>query len=670
MTGRNSLRAALLGSCALMFPVQVLAQSQNEEGQHLGTIIIESKRDVATDTAIAVTGIDQEEMDDRQASTIAELIASVPGVTLINGSTPLGGGINIRGFGGGNTYGANQKVLITIDGATQGSEELYRIGTQLFTDPELYKSVSVIRGTAGSFEYGSGVVGGIVQLETKDASDFTGGQIGYRLRQGLTFGTNGDGITSSTILAWQPAENLEFVANYVWRRQGEQVDGNGDLIGAEGFKTPSWSVKGKYSFGQNNDQYVSLSLSETTMAERDVPYDAIGGNAFGNVDRDMETRNIALTYGWNPQDNDLVDLTVRLSYADQQIDSEGVPAPGDALRNADHRYETTKLTVKNTARFSFGGIDNELRAGAEFIQKERLTASSAPGGSDDRIAVFLIDKFDFGNGLTITPALRYESQEITYKGAPQPRIPVEYFENDALMGGIDVRYEFASGFAVFGGVSYTESLPILDDFENQAQNWGGTLVNYMTTNEQARTWELGASYRGTDLFAEGDAFSVKANYYLTDVWNITSESGVNAVDLRGLELEASYSMQNGLYAELGTNVVDYESRTTAGVWRDWYVQTPADSLRLVAGKRWDDELDLSWEMVANKRWDDSGVASQERSGFAVHNLRATYRPQEGALEGTEIRLGVENLFDRDYIPRLGTRYAPGRNVKLSIVKSF
>src|SRR5690606_16394741 len=136
---------------------------------------------------------------------------SVPGVTLINGSTPTGGGINIRGFGAGNTYGSNQKVLIQVDGATQGSEELYRISTQLLTDPELYKSVEVIRGTTGTFEYGSGVVGGMVRLQTKDAGDFTGGQIGVKVRQALSFGTNGDGISSSTTLAWQPAEDLEFL---------------------------------------------------------------------------------------------------------------------------------------------------------------------------------------------------------------------------------------------------------------------------------------------------------------------------------------------------------------------------------------------------------------------------------------------------------------------------
>jgi len=181
----------------------------------LGTIFLgESKREVRTDTATTVTQIDETEINVRQAGTVAELIDSVPGVTLVNGATPQGSDTNIRRYGSNDTFGTDQKVLIQVDGVTRGSEELYRIGNQLFSDPMLYKEVEVIRGTVGSFEYGSGVVGGVVRLETKDASEFTGGMPGLAFRQTLEFQTNGTGVTSSSILAWQPTEKLEFLLNY------------------------------------------------------------------------------------------------------------------------------------------------------------------------------------------------------------------------------------------------------------------------------------------------------------------------------------------------------------------------------------------------------------------------------------------------------------------------
>ena len=141
-------KTALLGATAivsavlLQAPASAQESTESETGEFLGTLTLgESKRDVQTDTATPVTVVDQEEIEDRQAGTIAELIDSVPGVSLVNGSTPIGSGINIRGFGANGTYGTDQKVAIQVDGASVGSEELYRIGTQLYTDPYLYLSL-------------------------------------------------------------------------------------------------------------------------------------------------------------------------------------------------------------------------------------------------------------------------------------------------------------------------------------------------------------------------------------------------------------------------------------------------------------------------------------------------------------------------------------------------
>ena len=56
--------------------------------------------------------------------------------------------------------------------------------------------------------------------------------------------------------------------------------------------------------------------------------------------------------------------------------------------------------------------------------------------------------------------------------------------------------------------------------------------------------------------------------------------------------------------------------------------------------------------------------------YTVHNLRATWKPQNGALEGTEVRFGLENAFDHDYTGNLSSRKAPGRTYKLGITKVF
>ena len=319
-------RGALLRATTALSMAATAAQAQ--EGDFLGTITLgESKRAVQTRTATPLTVIDRRQIDDRQADTIAELIDAVPGVALVNGSTPQGSGISIRGFGANGTFGTDQKVRILVDGATVGGEEIYRVGTQLFTAPALYREVEVIRGTVGSFEYGTGIVGGVVRLETKDASDFTGGTPGLAFDQTLDAWSNGSGFASSSILAWQPTERAEVLLSYTWREQGNQEAGDGDEIGNSACALPSWLAKARLTFGQDDAHTLSVSCTETTSAESDVPYDTflVTGGTFGNVDRDILSQTAALSYGCNPAGRDLIDLEMTLSHANQEIDQDYVP---------------------------------------------------------------------------------------------------------------------------------------------------------------------------------------------------------------------------------------------------------------------------------------------------------------------------------------------------------
>lgn len=673
-------RACLLGTASCISLITAAAWAQEQDDGFLGTLELgESKREIQTGTAVPITSIDQEEINDRQANTVAELIDTVPGVTLVNGSTPQGSGINIRGFGANDTYGNDQKVLILVDGATTGSEELYRIGNQLFTDPLLYKNASVIRGTVGSFEFGSGVVGGVVKLETKDASDFTGGVPGFRFRQTLEGYSNGNGFASSSLLAWQPSEQTEFLFNFTYRDQDDQKDGDGETIGNSAFTLPSLLVKGKYSFGKNLDHSITASWNQSLSEERDVPYDSFGTSAdsFGNVDRDIETRIGILRYQYRPADNDLIDLDVNLSYSEQSIDSsyvsgssslEGTPFIPSirALADATHNYETTKLTIKNTSYFQTGVASHDLRAGIEYINRERLDAPSAPGGTDRRIALFAVDDIQVGDHVTISPALRYETQHIEGDGATAPYNA--NYNNDALMGGLSARYEFTSGFAIFGGGAYTESLPIIDDLGSPA---------FMTQPEKSRTWEAGFSFDGGDVFTNGDTVRAKVNFYNTDLWDVTSYAQSNPITgtsvlldeikTRGVEIEASYANEGGFYVDFNANLVSGTETNENGEESRWRNE-PADSARITFGRRFGETLDVSWEIFGAKSGFDS--SGDPTAGYGVNTLRTSYFPQEGPFEGFEVRAGIENIFDKKYLPNLSTRNAPGRNFKVTLAKTF
>ena len=677
LRGTTALVCVPLG-VALAAPV-----AAQEDPGFLGTLILTAgKRDLTFGTALPRTVMGEEEIQDRQASTVAQLIDSVPGVSLVNGTTPQGSGINIRGFGANTTFGSDQKIAVQVDGASVGSEELYRIGTQLFTDPLLYREVEVLRGTIGSFAYGSGIVGGVVKLETKDASDFTGGVPGFGGSQTFEYSSNGGGWVTSTNLAWMPTEQTEFLLNYSLRDQGDLEAGDGTTIGNSAFRTPSYLAKGKFTFGDSNAHSITLSHSRTEADDKDVPYDqfATDGGSFGNVDRLTDTQQTVLEYRFAPG-NDLIDLRANLSYADQKIEYDYVPGSSPlegtpsfpflvGTVNADQRYETTKLTITNRSIFETGTVSHDLLAGFEIQRRERAdnTAAGAPGGTNDRMALFVIDEMSIGQ-FTVTPAIRYESSKIDSATA-LAGVPNSY-DSDALMGGLALAYDFGNGLSVFGSAAYTEGLPIIDDLGTSA-----TAQRRINQSEKSRTYEIGAEYTGTDVFAAGDSLTVRGNYYDTDLYDITSYtvSGSTSVELRdvqskGFELEASYGMANGTYVDFAGHRADgteFNPDGTSAVWRN----TAADRLQLTVGKKWDNWLDLSWEMVhsANRR----DALRNDLADVTVHNLRATWRPQEGVLTGTEFRAGIENLLDEDYVGHLSSasRKAPGRTFKVSVTKSF
>jgi len=642
----------------------------------LGTITLgESKRAVQTQTATPVTVIDEKEIRDRQAGTVAELIDSVPGVALVNGDTAQGSGISIRGFGSNQTFGTDQKVLIQVDGATRGAEELYRIGTQLFTDPFLFKEVEVIRGTVGSFEYGSGVVGGVVRLETIDPEDLTGGETGVALRQTLEFGTNGSGVALSTIGAWQPTEDFGVMFNYTRRRLGFPEDGNGNIINPdrEEIDDPSWMVKGKYRFGADKAHSLEASYQKTKSSQFDVPYDSFGNiTFFGNVDRIVESETAIVKYGFNPV-NDLIDVTLQYSYVDEEVTQDPVscplfvppfsapPAPlsqCSGLLDADHKYETTTVTLKNTAFFETGMAVHDLTAGIEYINRQRANAFAAPGGEDDRWAAFLVDEIGIGDAWTVTPALRYETSEV--KGSTPP--DDGQFSNSALMGGLSVRYAFGNGFALFGSAAYTEVMPIIDDLE---------FPDRITTSEKSRTYEAGFSFERQGVIADRDNVAVKLVYFDSELWDVTSfVSGGEPLDeirTEGVEIEASYAMETGFYADLNATWGRGKEIDSAGVKSDWRNQAQ-DNLRLTVGKVFDDVYDLSWEAVLADSININGTRSPS---YEVHNLRLTIAPDgNGLWKDTEFRVGIENLFDEQYTPNLASRPQPGRNFKFTLAKTF
>lgn len=679
MTTRTHLMAG--AAIIAVLPAHLTAQDLLLGSIELG----ESLRSLATDTATAATVIDQDELDARQASTMTELLDSVPNVALVNGGLPQGSAISIRGLGTqSGTYGTDGKVAVVIDGIASGAEEIYRNGSMFALEPELFREITVTRGPAESFRYTSGAIGGTVEAQTKDAADFLAEEDTFALRQKFGYESNGDGLTSTSILAWAPDDKLDVLAFAGYRTVGDRTDGDGVTLDSTGFDMPSALLK--VSYRPNETNTFTFGYAYNKIPEFDVPYDAyLPSWADTLVDRETEDTTTYLSYRYNPADNDLVNLEARLTYKREGIFIEEVSGTTtSSIFNSDHDTATRALRIENEALFQTGHIHHTLTTGIELSERERtstqfvgafagLNDGSAPGGTDKSVALYLADKMQVGDKLTLTPQLRFEKQTLTSQGNDYDYVSFSTipavadgaaFSKEALTGALSARYAVTPDFAVFGTMAYNENLPILDDIRDATKR---------VTSEKGRTFEFGVSYDTLDAFTQGDQLQAKLTGFKTAIWNGTTYSGVSTADLEGLELELSY-VHPAFYADFNAAMM----RGTINGTDDDYKWAPADSVQMTLGKTFlGEQLDLSIEAKhawAQTRTPDTLAAfspgTVPSAAYTTLAVSAAYTPDHGWAEGVEFRASVENLTDETYRPYLSTRNAGGRNIKLSVAKTF
>ncbi len=115
----------------------------------------------AFEAPMMVSVIDATAPEKQTASSAADLLRNVPGLTLDGTGRTNGQDVNLRGYD-------RRGVLVLVDGVRQGTDTGHLNST--FLDPALIKRIEVVRGPSALL-YGSGALGGVISYDTVDAKD-------------------------------------------------------------------------------------------------------------------------------------------------------------------------------------------------------------------------------------------------------------------------------------------------------------------------------------------------------------------------------------------------------------------------------------------------------------------------------------------------------------------
>lgn len=697
---------ALITTCAAL-ALGTPAAAQDGEGlfQMLGRIILGAgTARVAIDTPQAVTALEQADLDRRQAGNIGEMLRGIPGVQAAGASTrPLGQAFNIRGIGNSEQTASEERIKVVVDGAPKFFEQ-YRLGS-FFADTELFKRVEILRGPASSTLYGSGTIGGVVAFTTKDASDFLAEGESAALRFRLGYESNGDVIKPGVIFAHR-AGNAEFLLALNTSDGGEKRDGAGNAIPGTEHQSVSGLLKGKLSFGDADDQSLTLSLSRTDTNLDRTPVAQTGGATFiptfGFADIHAVDDTASLTWRHEFAGNDLLDLTVQLSHTNTDVTKRNftgstlVCAGGLAqvLCDSDFGYPTTALKIENTADLSRGNWQNFLTFGLQVTDQQREATSAIgplpfhPEGTDRKLGVYAQGEFIWNDRLTLIPGLRVDFGDRTPSAftASVGGVPAEY---TAVSPKLSALYKLNDQWGVFGTLARTERMPTLDELYSSD---AGRRVSPGLDLETANSVELGLTYQREGLWSAGDSLRVKATAFHSDIRNlivVNAATGpvprfdnVRAAEIWGAEVEAAYDADRW-FASLGYSNVRSAFRETgrsgnagAGLTLP---DTPAENVSLTLGLKVPDRgLTLGWtasyhDAITNANVPTapmSPLTSTRTPSYHTHDLFVTWKPDSGALAGLDLTLTVQNLFDADYKNNLSLDRGQGMNAKLSIARAI
>ena len=265
--------------------------------------------------------------------------------------------------------------------------------------------------------------------------------------------------------------------------------------------------------------------------------------------------------------------------------------------------------------------------------------------------------------------MRYEIQRLTSDNNPDLEDGTD-FEDDSWTGGVSARYELTETLAVFGTVAHNENMPILDNLLN----------DNVEITEKSDTIELGASYDGFDVFTRDDTLAAKVTFYRTDIsdgrtYSAGSGNFQSEIELEGVEIEASY-VHPRFYLDLAAaanrgKVKELSNGTDVD---DFFELSTADNIELIMGKRFLNEqlnvfftIDHSFE---NDRTQSTTGPLAPSDAYTLYDLGVGYIPDDGALAGTEFRASVQNILDETY-RQYGTELnGEGRNITLSVARTF
>ena len=430
-------------------------------------------------------------------------------------------------------------------------------------------------------------------------------------------------------------------------------------------------------------------------------------------------------------DSDLVNTRMMASYSSTDMHAErfpGVNGTGSlGGTENDAKYSDFHLEAENTSNFELASIEHSLNYGVQYNHHvrdvtmfDKANAKQAqynygyyapwimPAGKQDMTSFFIRDRMAVTDKLIITPGIRYDyvRSEGVPNAAPRYNNPAAGHDYSAtshhgFTPALSASYQLTPATRLFADWAYAMRAPNIDEiYSTQSIQTKASGTSRNLKVERNNTINIGADTALNNLFTDGDMLMVRGSFFNNHVSNpvgrrVGSANNANlsygeapfywnmpSYYTRGIELEAHYE-NNFMFADASLTYMIGRREGTLNNVRgpDSYINDimPTTAVATLGYKLPDNDINFGWTGTFVDKQDRTSHVKGDLSynrpkapGYSVHDLFFNWAPTQGLMKDSELRLALENVFDKNYEPYLsdGISAMPGRNLKVSFSRKF
>ena len=680
------------------------ADAQPVQQAELAPVLVTADRNAQTldKAAPNVSVIGRKTLNQASAQNLDDMVLYEPGVSVPSDNNRRGhAGINIRGIDG-------NRILMMVDGVRipesyAGGGSNGAISGRDMVESDTLKQVDIVKGPYSAL-YGSDALGGVVNMVTLSPSDFVdAGKRGhFGLKHGYRSRDRSHGVTATAAGFHENAEGLLMLT----RRQGHETKNMGgdknystSRTATNPQKNNAYNILAKGNIGNERHRLETL-YEQYYHANDTVLANGLGSQSRGPVtiatsesnarDR-IRRQRIEAGYRYTGEgrlkEANLTAYQQKLRTEDDAVDVSitrmGARQLGNSTRYSDYGFEQVirGLTGRGVWEFD-GAVKQTVVAGAEYKHTEttrprdsltvdNLTGAVSktyagstypnktfPDSKRKTVSLYAQDSLTFGNGIILTPALRYEKDRLTtetdqaYLNA-NPDDTATRFNDSALTPSLRLSVPMGEQFTGFATYSQGFHTPPFDSatmaFANTTYGYA-VIPNANLKSERSNSFELGMKFKNERARAQVTAFYNRYRNFIDRTEVGTASIGgrpiiqyqyqnLDRVKTYGAEASTAYKFLPGW--QVSGSIAWMRGKQQDG--------TPLDSAYPLNGVLGVDYAQEKWGVDTKLRWSKkhSRVSSDsvfQAPGYGVWDVGAWYKPSKNV----EIGANIYNIGNKKY----------------------